>query len=113
LEALAFALIIIAVLFIIEIYEIRKTRHSYDYWASVAKEFIDGFDSVKEAVNHNAQLLSTAQGSVDALDKHVAIMSTVMDLHTMALNINPNLTEKLNEKGLKADQPQVVIVDDD
>lgn len=97
---LATGILALVGLLVYEGYLINKNREATEALNVIAEEYITGFQEVMQAVNVNAGTLRTVVEATKGLDHDVAVLGALVNIHSTALQINPELRGKIESSVL-------------
>lgn len=104
-------LLTLAVL-IFDLWETHKSHKKMEEWESIVGDFLDAFDEIKGVINVNAKALDIIRTTSDEHDTTLKLFTVLLDIHSQALNLDPNLRKTLEEKTLAHLDIQGLITED-
>ena len=91
----AIGIIALALLWLYDAYKSYKLVKQMEDWEILVGHFIQTFEEAKGVINVNAGTLRSLQGVAARHEKMLEVITTVVDIQSHALKINPDLRMRL------------------
>jgi hypothetical protein len=91
--------IALVVTLIVETRAYNRHRKQVELYAEAAVQFVQGFETIKNTVNYNADIVKEVIDKTNTHSRSLIALNTIVDIHDRALNLTAakDLTKMLDE----------------